>query len=612
MTERQIIERLKALRQTSGNIDVVSREQKEKEKINKMKWITYYRKNIEIYIEKRMKFHGYGYQNFSYHLMNMADQYIEVSTRGTGKSLRATAFACARALLYPNSKIGLTAVGASQADENFLTAFMQELVLKPYSPLLNWLYNNGMIKTRETNKGYVASFWNGSVIYFFPTINSSRGIHVDTLIGEELRLIKKADWDSIAMPMLVKRQAGFRNRPEYYERIDLDEPTKVICITSNRFKNEWFNTMYKNTFVGYFKEKLTKNATFSVDIFSAMKHGLKDESWYLKQKNEMDELSFRMEILNETIGEVEGAYFTLEMIRKNQILEKPFYPITNSQYVNGTNIKFREKYDDEIRLLFIDFAFAGGDKNDNTSIGCLSAYPKGDRWVKNNDYIETLSGARGDEALLNIREMYYDYKADYIVYDNRNGGTVHYNALTKEFKHPTRRQEDWNKHGFTICNEMDLQVSSKSVLDDLISRTNDPDAIPCLIPINAYPEFNSIMWQELNKAFRDDGLHLLVDKLDYEQKNIEKSLNMSSEEKAYLIFPFIQTGMLVNEAINLTATYKSNGIVSLSEGTNPNATKDRIVSLGYGNLIMNRIINKVEKNRSVQADIDWDKLKLVF
>ena len=122
-----------------------------------------------------MGFHGYGYQNFSYHIMNQADQYIEVSTRGVGKSLRVVAFACARALLYPNSKIGITAVGASQANENYLTAFMQELVLHPYSPFLNWLYNHKMITSRETDKGYNVTFWNGSIIYFFPCINSSRG-----------------------------------------------------------------------------------------------------------------------------------------------------------------------------------------------------------------------------------------------------------------------------------------------------------------------------------------------------------------------------------------------------------------------------------------------------
>lgn len=612
MTERQILERLKKLRTKSNKTDIMSLKQQKTIKELKMRWMTYFRNNIEIYINYRMGFHGYGYQNFSYHLMNVSDQYVEISTRGVGKSLRVVAYGAARALLYPNSKIGLAAKDNSQSSEDYLTAFMQELIQKQLSPLLHWLYVHKLITGRETDKGYVVNFWNGSVIYFFPTINSSRGIHVDTLIGEEIRLIKKADWDSIAMPMLIKRQGGFRNQPEYYERTDLDERTKVICISSSWFANNWMNTFYRNTVVGYFKEVFVKNRVFSVDIFSAIKHGLKDEQWYLKQRKEMDNLSFRIEILNETVGEVEGAYFTLEMMTKNQLLTQPFYPVTNSQYINGTQIPFRDKYEDEIRLLFIDFAFAGGDKNDNTCIGCMSAYPKGERWVRHVDFIQTLSGASTDEALLSIREIYQDYGANYIVYDNRNGGTLNYNTLSKEFEHPVRKSDDWNKHGFTVCNEMDLHVVSKQVYDDLVNRTNDQNAIPCLIPISASAEFNSVMWQNLNKSFRDDELLLLIDKLNYEQNNIEKSVNLSSEEKAYNESPYIETDMLINEAINLVATYKANGLVSLSEGTNPNNTKDRIVSLGYGNYIMTKIINKKEKEMSEASEIDWENFKLVY
>lgn len=271
MTERQNLEKLKELmRETNTSVETSEVEILEKNNLKK-RWITYFRNNPEIYIEKRMGFHSFGYQNFSYHLMQQASQYIEVSTRGTGKSLRVVVFACFRALLYPGSKIGVTAVGASQANENFLTAFMQEIVYK-YSPFMKWLWDNKYITSKETDKGYTAQFWNGSIIYFFPAINSSRGLHCDMIIGEELRLIKKSDWDSIVMPMLVKRRAGFRSLPEYQDRNDLDEETRVLCITSNHTATEWFNTMYRNTFTNYFKNSTSENRVFSVDIFPAIRH----------------------------------------------------------------------------------------------------------------------------------------------------------------------------------------------------------------------------------------------------------------------------------------------------------------------------------------------------
>ena len=102
--------------------------------------------------------------------------------------MRVVAYGAARALLYPNSKIGLAAKDNSQSSEDYLTAFMQELIQKQLSPLLHWLYVHKLITGRETDKGYVVNFWNGSVIYFFPTINSSRGKIIKKIFNYVIKL----------------------------------------------------------------------------------------------------------------------------------------------------------------------------------------------------------------------------------------------------------------------------------------------------------------------------------------------------------------------------------------------------------------------------------------
>ncbi len=174
MSDRKKLERMKELRLNLNNVEEDTEKMLQDEIDNKKKWITYYRNNPEIYIETRLGFHGFGYQNFSYHLMFKAEQYCEVSTRGTGKSLKMVTGAVARALLYPNSKIGITAVGNSQANENYTTAFMQEIVYK-YSPFMKWLYDNKFFISKETEKGYLVQFWNGSTLIFFACIDSARG-----------------------------------------------------------------------------------------------------------------------------------------------------------------------------------------------------------------------------------------------------------------------------------------------------------------------------------------------------------------------------------------------------------------------------------------------------
>ena len=204
-----------------------------------------------------------------------------------------------------------------------------------------------------------------------------------------------------------------------------------------------------------------------------------------------------------------------------------------------------------------------------------------------------------------------DYEANYIVFDIRNGGEVHYNTLTSTFEHPYRKYDDWNNHGFTVCPNNNIQMISTEKMNDLVSRTVDKEAIPCLIPINASASFNSVMWQELNHKLKNGELRFLVDLIDYQKTMGVEELNMTSEERVDMQLPYVQTRLLINEAVNLTATYKTNGEVALSEGTNPNATKDRIVALGYGNMIMSKIINQLNISRQ-QSAIDVSQYQLIF
>jgi hypothetical protein len=418
MTEREEIERIKFLRSQNFKSKQITEEDLEKIKQRRMQWMVYWRNNPELYIEYKMRFHSFGYQHFSYHLMNEATDYEEISTRGVGKTLRVIAFATCIALLYPYSKIGVGAVTRSQAEEDFQTTFNKE-VCDQFSLLCKWLKQKGLITSRESEKGFTVSFWNGSVIYFFPVIDSSRGLHVSLLIGEEIRLIPKGKWDSIAVPMLVPRQPPFKSLPQYVEHREYDEPTKTLLISSNRFADEWFNRQYNKNFVGYFKDRLNKNIVLSLDVYLAVRHGLRTIPWLLAQQKAMNDVDYRCEILNETIGEVDGAYFSREQFAKNQVITEAFIPPNIEEFKNGVH-RNRKKRKNEYRFIFVDFAWAsstGAIQNDQTVIGCASCYMKGDRLHRDVEYYETYSGGAASQIPLRIKEMFWDYKADYIVLD---------------------------------------------------------------------------------------------------------------------------------------------------------------------------------------------------
>ena len=160
-------------------------------------------------------------------------------------------------------------------------------------------------------------------------------------------------------------------------------------------------------------------------------------------------------------------------------------------------------------------------------------------------------------------------------------------------------------------NDDSLNVVPRNKIDDLISRTIDPQAIPCIIPIVATADFNSLMWLEMKKQLQNENVSFLIDDMEYEQLLNTRNdyFKLTSEEKANLKYPYAQTMLLINEAVNLSQEWKD-GRVKLEEPRT--GTKDRIVACAYGNYFLTLLENKLaQKEQSKDIDIDWDNISLV-
>jgi hypothetical protein len=201
--------------------------------------------------------------------------------------------------------------------------------------------------------------------------------------------------------------------------------------------------------------------------------------------------------------------------------------------------------------------------------------------------------------------MFWDYKADYIVFDCRNGGEVIYTDLTKPRIHPNRSADEWNEHGFTISTDNKYQTCTQGKLDDLKGRTIDPQAIPCMIPIVGTSELNSNMWIDVQKQLRDESIELLIEDTQFEQDFAETNeyWKMNSEQRMEVMKPYTMTESLIGEAISLSQEWR-NGQVKLTEPRS--GTKDIIVSFSYGSYVSSLIINDKEKNQDDDwTDDDW-------
>lgn len=239
------------------------------------------------------------------------------------------------------------------------------------------------------------------------------------IIYEECRLLKKRIIDSVFEKMAHPRQPIFLTNPIYASDKRWVEEAQSIYITSARYKQEWFWRTFKTVVEEWYNNKHTEYNFFASDIFVSIEFGLKTISDYFKAKKTSTDIEMRMEDLNEMIGEAEDSFFTLDLFRKNQIT-KQSYNFGNIKDFATNNIKNRPKQNDEIRLLWIDFAFANTtskEANDQSVIGCTSLINKNGKYKKITDYITTHPASDSDGIDLKIREMFWDYQADYIVMD---------------------------------------------------------------------------------------------------------------------------------------------------------------------------------------------------
>lgn len=452
---------------------------------------------------------------------------------------------------------------------------------------------------------------NGSTIKVMPCLDSSRGERSTTNIYEECRLLKKTIIDSVFEPMGHARQAKYLLNPKY-NTPRWQQKARSIYISSARYSYEWFSKKFDDTVTNYYTSKKEKYIPFAQDIFTAIQDGSRTWADYRKLKKSMSSLDFSMEVLNEMFSEGEDAYFDFKEFRNNQELTECFRPPSIQDIFAGKSLSMSDKAPDEIRLIIADFAFSGNnnrEKNDNTVIKCMSLHWKKFRFERHLDYIETRPGGDASSLVLRLKELFWDYQADYLVEDHRSGGEVIYDYLSMKTPHP-ERGGSWNDSGFTVVNDMTLHVVGQGKIDELRNRTVDKNAIPCIIPFIGTSETNSLAWQSLKKQLEVNNVKFLISAQEY-QTYLEDNgeyFDMTAEEFAQAILPYIQTDEVIQECVNLSAEYK-NGLVRLSEPRS--SYKDRAVCLAYGNFIAEKLDNKYNKQNQKQ-EFNIEEIKLVW
>ena len=575
-------------------------------------WCTFYRRNWDIYATDRLGINLKPFQAIVIYLIGVSDVFYLMCSRGLSKTFMAALAAFIECLLYPYSHIVLTATTMKTA-KKMVTDKMEDELCGRFSPVLKWMKENKLIEFHYRDEEIVVDFkMNDSWIRVLPAVEGSRGERVTFLIFEECRLLKKNIVDSVFIPMRSARVPAYRTKPEYAEDDRLVERTKIIYLTSTRYKHEWFWNQWKTCVNNVFADTKLVYNVFAGDILTSVYHKFKTKEDVEADKAQMSDLEVRMELLNEPQGEIEGSFYTLNMFNANRKIKRPFVPPTPEEYVldyaRGDIPWFREKKDEELRLLYIDFAFSDTVNSDNTAdntvIGCMSGYPNESktRYLRNCEYMETFSGGKKDETLKRIRELFFYYDADVILFDLRNGGEDRWQDLYKQYYH---EELGIQMSGFGIYPDDDIIsfFCDKTKADNLRGRTVDQNASNVVIPVIGTDERNNNYHLSMKTALQNHFIRFLEDEMTIKERlDADGSYSaLNSHEKMRRILGNVQLDiMIIDEAIKLQQVIKKGFVSLVTVGRNK---RDRIVACEYGNFFFHlKELEMIKKQQNTEYD----------
>lgn len=552
-------------------------------------YVTFYRRNIPVFVEHYLKIPLHWYQIIWLYLLNMYISVVIIAGRASAKSFVIAIFSCAKCILYPNTKVVIASGSKKQA-----SLIVKEKIQKELMPKSENLRRE--IETIKTSTNDIeVVFRNGSSIVVVVGGEGALGYRSTVLIFEEFKRIPKYIVDKVLKPFQMTRPSQFRTNEEcekygvkYKENDEFLEEAVNIYISSAAPTSHWMGKLLKDTVSSKYGDNSA--CMLATDYSIALKHAIKTRAQLIEAKRSTDPITWREEYENEMLREGANSYFTYGLLTKNQTNKKAFYPRRYEDVRNKHKNPYSiPKQPGEIRILACDMAFIErSNKNDNSCFTCIRALPESMTYTSENidgkvvevkngyrrivPYIEANPGSDVDKQAIRIKQLYYDFEADYCILDTRNGGILTYDRLAKILYDESR---DCEYPAWRCMNDKDIA-----------KRVNVAGAVENVFTINASQKLNNDIAIALRVTLESHMIDLLVN-LDEAKDILESHIPeyTSTPDVDVAVFyerPYLETQALINEMMSLEYTRnEQTGIITLFEtGSN---TKDRYVSLAYGN-----------------------------
>lgn len=568
-------------------------EELQKQREQQMMWTvaqraSFYRANPHRFAKDYLHLDLHLFQQIIIFMMNYSTNFIFLASRGIGKSFLLAVFCCIRCILYPGSKVVVTAKTRAQAYE-VIDKIEKELM--PKSALLRSEIN--IKKSSFTVAGGTVMFWNNSYIQVVTANDNSRHYRANVLLVDEYRMVDLDTINTVLRNFLVgARSPGYLSKPQYKHLVERNiEMYASSCWYSSHWSYELAESYVRNM-----TDSKKRYFICGLPYQLAVKEGIQSLESIEDKMSEstFSAVKFQMESEALWYDDNDGGLYSFADISKTCKIEYPMLPSTATLLVKDPRIAMRPKARDEIRILSADLALmgsTGGKKgnNDATAIFINQMVPtKSGRYINNIVYTENYEGVHTEDQALIIRKLFEEYDCDYLAIDSKGVGFGILDLLLRD-------QVDY------ITGQIYPALNCYNDLD-IAARCSNPHARKVIWAIKGTLQFNSEAALGLREAFRQGSVRLLIPEYDCEDmlREIKGWDKLSPSEQLELKMPYVNTSLLVNELINLEYEARDNGIKVREKS---GMRKDRYSSLSY-NLAVSRELERQMSRPKNSGDIN--------
>ncbi len=572
----------------------VSMNREERIKEGTKIWASFYRENLHRFADDFLDgINLFTFQKMWLYYLNKSLTSCFICSRGLSKSYTLAVFMCLKCILYPGTKVVISCETKETSKRIISEKIQGELMAKS---------SNLRREIKECKVGINEShviFKNGSKITSINASNNTRGMRATMLIVDEYIQIK-GGYDTITkilQPFLnVQRQPRFLTTGKYGK--EFIEENQEIYLSSAGYTNTWYYDLYEEVVSNMLegKEAFACNLPYTL----ANHHGLLSDARVkkIREDKNMTDMAFETEYNAQFWSINDKAFFMPNDILSNRNIVKPWYPPTEVQYLEEKDKRNKSwslprDTNEELRVLSCDIATSSSSStvyNDASIYTFIKANPKGEKYISEVLYSESLEGWKIEEQVLRIKRLWYDGDVDYIVLDVRNAGIAILDLLAnytydeqRDIKYPPFKSMNNKEHA---------------------DRCSYREAKEIVYSIVGTEQLNSEIAFTFKSSLENHTTQFLINEIEAEDYLVEhKNFNLQpNERKVELMLPYLQTTLMQNEILELEAD-TSGKYLKLREKSS--MRKDRYSSVSYGIYFIKQREQKLKKKTKKKFFSAW-------